>query len=186
MFKDEILKNERRSRIYACIRKNPGLHLRQLQRNLNIPLASLQYHLNYMTSRRILSEEKDENRARYYCKMLEPAEKASLSILRQKRLREIIILLLINNKVNGQTIMTTLNLSASTISFYLKRLVEHNIVERTKVGYEYFYILKDEQYIEKVLIAHQQSLLDKMVDKWVSTWLEKRLVQDDSHNKPLE
>jgi len=48
MFKEEILENDRRRKIYTVIKKNPGLHIRELQRVLDIPLASLQYHLNYM------------------------------------------------------------------------------------------------------------------------------------------
>jgi predicted transcriptional regulator len=186
MFKDEILNNERRGKIYEYIKRNPGLHLRQLQRSLRIPLASLQYHLNYMTKRKIIFEEKSENYTRYYCILLEPRDKRVLSILRQKRLREIVLLILINKKAKCQLIVRTLNLSASTISFYLKYLVENSILERTKIGYENIYTLKDEDRIAKILIAYQQSFLDKMVDKWVSTWIEKRFVKDKSDEEKPE
>jgi predicted transcriptional regulator len=183
MFKDEILNNERRGKIYACIKKNPGVHLREIQRLLNIPLTSLQYHLNYMAKRRIIFEEKTENYTKYYCELLEPVDKKVLSVLRQKRLREIVLLILINKKANCHLMVETLNLSPPTISFYLKHLVENNIVERTKIGYENFYTLKDEDRVEKILIAYQQSFLDKMVDKWAGTWLEKRLVTDTSNKE---
>ena len=186
MFKDEILSNERRGRIYAYIKRNPGLHLRDLQRGLNIPLASLQYHLNYMTRRKIIFEEKAENYTRYYCELLEPKERKLLSLLRQKRLREIVLLVLINKKVKSQLIVRTLELSPSTVSFYLKYLVENNILERTKIGYENVYTLRDEDQIAKILVAYQQSLLDKMVDKWASTWLEKRFVEDKLDEDRLE
>jgi len=36
------------------------------------------------------------------------------------------------------------------------------------------------------LIAYQQSFMDKMVDKWVSTWLEKRFVKDKPDEKKSE
>lgn len=186
MFKDEILDNERRGKIYAHIKRNPGLHLRDLQRSLHIPLTSLQYHLNYMTKRKIIFEEKSENYTRYYCKLLESREKELLSVLRQKRLREIVLLILINKKAKCQLIVSTLNLSPSTISFYLKYLVENGILERTKIGYENIYTLKDEDQIAKILVAYQQSLLDKIVDKWVSTWLEKRFVKDKSDEEKPE
>jgi predicted transcriptional regulator len=186
MFKDEILNNERRGKIYECIKKNPGLHLRQLQRSLHIPLASLQYHLSYMARKKIIFEEKSENYTRYYCKLLEPEDKKVLSVLRQKRLREIVLLILVNKKVKCQLIVRTLNLSPSTISFYLNHLVEHSVIERTKIGYENIYTLKDEDRIAKILIAYQRSFMDKMVDKWVSTWLEKRFVKDKSDEEKPE
>ncbi len=183
MFKDEILKNERRSKIYQCIKKNPGLHLRSLQRCLDIPLTSLQYHLNYMVRKKIIYEEKSENYTRYYCELLEPRDREILAFLRQKRLREIVLLVLLNKKANSQLIGETLDLAPSTISFYVNYLVENGILEQTKIGYENIYTLKEEDRIEKILIAYQQSFLDKMVDKWVNTWLEKDAAKDKSDKK---
>ena len=59
MFKQEILENERRRKIYSFIDKNPGVHLRRLQRVLQIPLASVEYHLNYMVRKGVVIREKD-------------------------------------------------------------------------------------------------------------------------------
>ncbi len=174
MFKDEILENERRSKIYAIIKKNPGLYLRELQRMIDIPLTSLQYHLNYMSRRHVILEEKSEHYTRYYTKPLEAADKQVLSALRQKRLREIVMVILVNKKAKYHSIVQALKLPASTVSFYLKYLLDNDIIERTKIGYENIYTLKDEDRIAKVLIAYQSSFLDTIVDKWAGTWLENR------------
>jgi len=183
MFKEEILENERRQKIYATIKKNPGLHIRELQRVLDIPLASLQYHLNYMARRNIIIEEKAEHYTRYYCTPLEPEDKKILSILRQKRIREIVLMILTSQKAKYRFIVETLKLPTSTVSFYLKNLVENNIIERTKIGYENVYTIKNEDRVAKILIAYQSSFVDTLVDKWASTWLENRLgkekVQDE-------
>ena len=186
MFKDEILENERRGKIYATIKKNPGLHLRQLQRIMCIPLASLQYHLNYMTRRHVILEEKSEHYTRYYSKPLEAADKKVLSVLRQKRLREIVLVILISKKAKYRFIVQTLKLPPSTVSFYLKYLVDNGIIERTKIGYENIYTLKDEDRIAKVLIAYQSSFVDKIVDKWASTWLETRFNKAKSDEEEPE
>jgi predicted transcriptional regulator len=174
MFKDEILDNARRHKIYNIIKKNPGLHIRELQRTLQIPLASLQYHLNYMTRRNLIIEEKSEHYTRYYVSPLESEDKKILSVLRNKRLQEIVMIILVSKKAKYRFIVETLKLPASTISFYLKYLFDNNIIERTRIGYENIYTLKNEDRIEKILIAYQASLLDKIVDKWTSTWLENR------------
>ena len=180
MFKDEILENERRSKIYATIKKNPGLHIRELQRIIGIPLASLQYHLTYMASRQVIIEEKSEHYTRYYSKPLEPEDKKVLSVLRQKRLREIVILILVSKKAKYQFIVQTLKLTPSTVSLYLKCLLDNDIVERTKIGFENIYTLKDEDKIAKILITYRSSFLDKIVDKWANTWLENRFGKDKS------
>ena len=181
MFKEEILENQRRHQIYLSIKKNPGIHIRELQRIMKIPLTSLQYHLNYLARRNIIFEEKSEHFTRYYSKLMENEDKKVISVLRQRRLREIVLLVLINAKAKSQLFEDTLHLSASTISFYLKHLVENGILERTKIGYENIYTLKDEERISRVLIAYESSFVDKMVDKWVSTWLEKRFNKEKSN-----
>jgi predicted transcriptional regulator len=186
MFKDEILENERRSKIYATIKKNPGLHIRQLQRIMGIPLTSLRYHLNYMARRNIILEEKSEHYTRYYSKPLEPEDKKVLSVLRQKRLREIVMIILVSKKAKYRFIVQTMKLLPSTVSFYLKYLVDNCIIERTKIGYENIYTLKDEDRIAKVLIAYQSSFLDTLVDKWASTWLENRFGKDKSKEEKPE
>ncbi|MGD0994522.1 MAG: winged helix-turn-helix transcriptional regulator [Candidatus Bathyarchaeia archaeon] len=186
MFKDEILENERRSNIYATIKKNPGLHVRQLQRILGIPLSSLQYHLNYMARRHVILEEKSEHYTRYYSKPLEAEDKKVLSVLRQKRLREIVMIILVSKKAKYHFIVQTLKLPSSTVSFYLKHLLDNHVIERTKIGYENIYTLTDEDRIEKVLIAYQSSFLDKLVDKWASTWLENRFGKEKPNEEILE
>jgi len=186
MFKEEILENERRSKIYATIKKNPGLHVRELQRIVGIPLASLQYHLTYMASRHVILEEKSEHYTRYYSKPLEPEDKKILSVLRQKRLKEIVMLILVSKKAKYQLIVQTLKLTPSTVSLYLKCLLDNDVIERTKIGYENIYTLKDEDKIAKILITYQSSFLDTLVDKWANTWLENRFGNDTSKEEKPE
>ena len=54
MFKDEILENENRKKIYETIERSPGIHLREIQRILDMPLTTLEYHLSYMTRKKII------------------------------------------------------------------------------------------------------------------------------------
>ena len=182
MFRDEILENERRRKIYATIKENPALHLRDLQRIMSIPLTSLRYHLIYMARRNVILAEKTEHYTRYYVKPLDPEDKKVVSMLRQKKLREIVMIILVSKKAKHQFIADTLKLPPSTLSFYLKYLLENHIIERTKIGYENMYTIKDEDRVEKILIAYQSSFLDKLVDRWTSTWLENRF----GKNKPKE
>ena len=184
MFKEEILENERRRKIYETIKKNPGFHIRELQRFLDIPLASLQYHLNYLARRNIIIEEKAEHYTRYYCNPLDPEDKKILSVLRHKRLRDIVLIISISKKAKYQFLVDTLNMPTSTVSFYLKCLLENDIIERTKIGYENIYTIKDEDRITKILIAYQSTLLDALVDKWANTWLENQFGKEQQ--KPKE
>jgi len=172
MFKDEILENENRMKIYSAIEANPGIHLREAQRILNMPLATLEYHLEYMKRKKIIFAEKNGHYKRYYVKPLEAEDKKVLSALRQKRIREIVLAVLANEKAKYQFLADYFKLPHSTLSFYLKYLVDHDILARNKVGYENIYTVRDEDRVVKVLTAYKSSFLDKLVDKVLDTWLE--------------
>jgi DNA-binding transcriptional ArsR family regulator len=177
MFKAEILKNERRRKIYTVIEATPGVHLRELQRILKIPLASLDYHLSYMTRKKIVLSETDGHHKRYYTKPLDAEDNKVFSALRQKRMREIVLSILASKKVNYQLLSCNLKIPPSTLSYYLKYLVDNNVLARDKIGYENIYTIKDEDRVAKVLIAYKSSFSDKLVDKALNTWMEKTFIR---------
>jgi predicted transcriptional regulator len=185
MFKDEILENARRHKIYFAIKNNPGLHIRELQKLVDIPFSSLQYHLNYMTRRNVIVEEEGKHFTRYYSTPLSPEDKKILIILRHKRMRDIVMLILYNQKIKYQTLTETFKMPTSTLSLYVKRLLENNIMERTKIGYESIFTIKNENQIAKILIAYQASLSDTLVDKWAKTWLEGPFRNDNAKKEML-
>lgn len=179
MFKDEILENEKRRKIYALVEASPGIHLRELQRVLNIPLTTLEYHLSYMARKKIIFGETEHHHKRYYTKPLDPEDKKVLAALRQKRMREIVLIVLENGKARHQLLVEHLKLSHSTLSSYLKYLVNKNILAREKIGYENFYTVRDEDRVARVLIAYKPSFLDKLVDRALDTWMETHFLKKE-------
>jgi predicted transcriptional regulator len=178
MFKDEILENENRKKIYDAIERSPGIHLREIQRILDMPLTTLEYHLSYMARKRIIYSETDTHYKRYYAKPLDEEDKKVLSALRQKRLREVVILILSHGKAKYQFMAEYLKIPHSTLSFYLKYLVDNGILLKEKVGYETIYTVKDEDKVVKVLVAYKESFLDKLIDKTIATWLETYTLEE--------
>jgi predicted transcriptional regulator len=172
MFKDEILENENRRKIYRVIEANQGIHLRELQRVTNLPLTTLDYHLTYMARKGIIYSETEGHFKRYYTKPLDNQDKKVLSALRQNKLREIVLFVMSNKKVKYQLLSEYFKLPHSTLSCYLKSLVDNNILIKEKIGYETIYIVKDEDRVAKVLVAYKKSVLDMIVDKTLSAWLE--------------
>ena len=172
MFKEEILDNERRGKIYDFIRKNPGLHLRELQRRLTIPLSSLEYHLDYMVRKKILFRESEGHYTRFYAKHLDSEDKKILRFLRQKRLREIVLIILSEQKVKYSSLLDSLKIPPSSLSFYLKYLVENKVISRHKIGYENIYFIEESDRVTKVVATYKASLLDRLVDKTLRTWME--------------
>jgi predicted transcriptional regulator len=172
MFKDEILENENRRKIYAIIEANQGIHLRELQRVTNLPLTTLDYHLTYMARKGIIYSETEGHFKRYYTKPLDEQDKKVLAALRQRKLREIVLVVMSSKKAKYQQLSEYFKLPHSTLSCYLKSLVDNNILIKEKIGYETIYTVKDEDRVAKVLVAYKKGFLDMLVDKTLSAWLE--------------
>lgn len=174
MFKNEILENKRRRKIHRFLQENPGVHLRGLQRSLKIPLSSLEYHINYLLRKNILFKEKDGRSKRYYVNPLNARDRRILSTLRQKRMRDIVLLVLSKKKATHKHLLKNLHLPPSTLSFYLKHLINRQILKRHKIGRQNIYTVQDENRVTRVLLANKTSLTDKFVDRVLGTWMETR------------
>jgi predicted transcriptional regulator len=172
MFREEVLENETRRRIYRFVNRNPGLHLRELQRQLNIPLSSLDYHLDYLVRKGLLYREGDGFYTRFFDEDLDKRDREILALLRQRRLKEIILIILSEDKASYSELMSTLNIPASTLSVYLRKLVVNDILERHTIGRETYYTVRNEDKIANLLIVYKSSFMDRLIDNALLTFLE--------------
>lgn len=170
--KDKILANEHRRTIYNFVKENPGLHMRELQRQLDIPLSTLEYHLDYLEKTDILSQEDDRRYCRYFSEEYSKEEKVLLSALRQKRLREIILLVLSEGQLCFKEIIIEVKIAASTLSHYLKLLTERDILAKDRLGTETCYRLVSEKNVVYCLLCYKTSFVDNLVDKVLSSFVE--------------
>jgi predicted transcriptional regulator len=182
MLKDIILENSRRKEIYDFIKKNPGFHFRELQRRLKIPLSSFEHHIDYMIRHKIISKEKDGGFTRFFAQDMSQEEKRLLSTLRNRRVQEIVLLLLTKNELKYQDLKNQLDVHSSSLSYYLKHLVDKNIILRQKIGYENVYSIVDRS-VAKVLAIYKPKLIDKLTDKVMNTFLESYFKKDNLKEK---
>ena len=124
-----------------------------------------------MIRHQIIYKEKDGGFTRFFAKELSQEEKKLISTLRNKRLQEIVLLLLKQNEIKYQDLRDQLDIHSSSLSYYLKHLVDKNIIQRQKIGYENVYSIADRR-MPKVVIIYKQKLIDKLTDKVMRTFLE--------------
>ena len=181
MFRDAVLENSRRKQIYNFIRRNPGFHLRELQRRLEIPLSSLEHHIDYMIRHKVLFKQRDGRYVRYFAENSTSEDKKLISALRHERLRQIVLIILETEEVKFQDLRNHLDLPSSTLSYFLKYLVDRGILRREKVGYENIYSIQDKR-VGKVLVIYEPSFADRLVDKVSRTFLETNFRNTDRKN----
>ena len=96
MEKEGILKLKARKIIYNYILERPGLHFRELSRELKIPKSTLEYHLSYLKKLELIKAKSNGRYHRYYAmKQVGRIDKEILNVLRQEVPLKIVILLLV-------------------------------------------------------------------------------------------
>jgi predicted transcriptional regulator len=124
------LELENRKKIYQLIEKLPGIHFRELFRKLDISMGSFEYHLNILEKSNLVYLKKEGGFSRYFVKgKLGEEDKELATMLRNDRLRTMLLNLILHPGISHKTLTDKLGWPKSTISFYLKKLIDKNVVE---------------------------------------------------------
>lgn len=164
-----------RDMIYDEIRRNPGIHLRDLQRRLNLSTGTLTYNLRVLEKKGLVYSKTDGGFKRYYTLDLHTEnERRIVGILRLKTPRRILSYLFVNPGKCQQEIASYLNLSAPTISHYLKILLKYGLIEeiREKNTKRYWIKKEREEEIRELLTRYKDSFLDKVVESLIEMIIE--------------
>ena len=188
MTKDKALKLETRRNIYQFVQKHPGIHFRELCRELNIPRTTLSYHLLYLKKRQILTVKPEDGYSRCYIESnTKNREEKILGLLRQETPRNIVLFLLTHIYGTKMDMSNGLEKHPTTIDFHLKKLLKNKIVEVGKpvdgkihrnftprvfeceqVGKEVIYILKDPWAIYDLILDYLDDLIANGIPEHVN------------------
>lgn len=169
--REKILELNNRKKIYALVKKFAGCHFRDLKRKSELSTGTIRYHLSYLSRHKLIQEKKEDNYIRYFPNEFNSENKNILGLLRQKKVRGIILFILINPNCNHKEIVKAVDVSSSTVSWHLKKLVNKKVVKFTNDGREKFYnLIINKKEIIKLLITYQESFLDSIVDRVIEMW----------------
>lgn len=170
---EKALELENRRNIYQYILKYPGTYLREMQKGLGMQVGVLEYHLNYLEKKEIISSQMDGYRKRYYSREeISHSDKGIIALLRQKVPRRVVVHLMLNPGASFQEVLGEFKISKSTLSFHLKKLVQNSVIEEKKEGRTKIYKVVDEERTARIIITYKASFVDDVVDRFVEAWLE--------------
>jgi len=125
---------ETRKKIYNFILRCPGLHLRELSRELKIPITTLNYHLRHLEKRGFIEINPEKRYKRVYAtKNIGIMSKKLIVAIRQKTALDILLYISLSFSASQAELSNELELSPTTIAKHLKRLVKLGIIEPTPV-----------------------------------------------------
>lgn len=184
---DDPLELETRRRIYQFVQQRPGAHMREIGRDLEIPMGTLEYHLHYLTKANLLVTRQDPRYTRYFAEgELSRRDKDVLALLRQKVPRQIAAHLLLTPASSHGALLEKFALAPSTLSFHIKKLVNAGLVSQEKAGRENLYKVVEPELVARVLIQHRASFFDDVIDRFAEVWQGLEPRADDGGAPPTE
>lgn len=162
-----------RSDIFHLVEDKPGIHLRAIQKRLDLPYGTTTYHLNYLEKADLVTAKMDGGYKRYYSThSVGRRDKAILQLLRQRVPRRVCTHLLLDPGLTHQELLEEFDLSASTLSYHLKKLTDGEVVRAEKEGRHTHYFVEERDDVARLLIAYKPSFVDDVVDRFVEAWLD--------------
>jgi predicted transcriptional regulator len=170
---EQALELDTRRRIYLLLEEVPGAHFREIHRRLKIPTSVVEYHLKYLENLDMVTFRMEGRYKRYYVSgRLGSADKSLMSLLRQKVPRRIIMFVALNPGVNHRELTRAMEVSPSTLSYHMKKLMSGGIINQMREGRQNLYWLADEEKVIRALMTYREGFMDDVVDAFAETWLD--------------
>lgn len=165
-----------RKTVHDAVVRNPGVHLREIERMTSLSLGVVRHHLDRMQREGLVFSRRDRHFKRFFSRSELPPNMPTetFDALRQDGPRTIVLHLLNNPGTTHGRMAEALDIPASTLSTYLSLLRRKGIVRRERLDRRNLYFIRDEEGVVKVLMAYRSSFFDPQVDRAISTYLERR------------
>lgn len=174
---EELLELDSRRRLFEFLEAYPGLHLRELERQLGMDVRALRHHLDFLEKHDAVTSVREEGYVRYYPRSWEEgyfrerigaSEKRVLALLRQQIPLQIVLLLVDREEARTEELQEAVGIAASTLSYHLKKLRGRGLVTYRRRQRERIYRLQDAQAVVQLLVRYRPTpdLVDEFLDLW--------------------
>ena len=119
---------ELQQKLLLFIGENPGIRYRELLRLINSSNGVLSYHINKLEKMELVNVDRKSRITRFFPRNISNEIMTLLGILRNQTSYEIMKLLYESGPVSQSEIVKYTRKSASTISWYMKKLLGDNII----------------------------------------------------------
>lgn len=170
---ETLLELDTRRRIYEHVCQVPGAHLRKIQRDLEMPLGTLEYHLRQLEKYEMVVTRDDGRFKAYFpTEGMDRRDRDFLYYLRQEMPRKLALEIADQPGIGFQELKEKVPVSGSTVSFHLKKLIEAGIVADEKVGRKKIYRAPEADRIRRIVVRYRKSFTDDVVDRFAEAWLD--------------
>lgn len=180
---EDVLAVETRRKLFDFVRNNPGFHLREIARALDLSITLADYHLRFLEKHDLVSATMDGEYKRYYPRSvpgaadarpaLTDAQKSILAFLRQPVPFRILAILMERESGAHKEILEHVPVSPSTLSHHLKKMQVARVLDRAEGG-ERGYRVADPKAVALLMTTYDLATQDQ-VDTFLRVWGEFRV-----------
>jgi predicted transcriptional regulator len=180
---DEILAVKTRKDLYDFVRRNPGFHLREVSRALNLSITLADYHLRFLERHDLVTSSMDGEYKRFYPRStpgiadvhaaLSEADRQILAFLRQPVPLRVINFLMEREEATHKEILEQVPVSPSTLSHHLKKMQASGIIDRVE-GKDRGYHILQPKIVARLMTTYELATADQ-VDTFIRVWGEFRV-----------
>jgi predicted transcriptional regulator len=173
--------NSNTLKVLQFIQQNPGSHLRKIKNDLGLSMGTIQYHLNLLEKDgKIVSERYNLHRHYFPVGMFGNNEKNVLKILNQETAREILMFIIEKNNPTQTDIVEHAKISAPSVNWQIKRLLEIGLIETINDGkYKRYSIIGNSTYIINLMKNYHPAIWDIWTERLAETFLAMQKEQEN-------
>ncbi|MFZ0185199.1 MAG: winged helix-turn-helix transcriptional regulator [Nitrosotalea sp.] len=161
---------DRSIEIINIVEKNPGIKFREIMRESGLKNGVLSYHVRKLEESGSVKIDRKSGETRFYPLCVTDEESNLITSLRRDTQRYILLSLLDGKSLAFNEIVSKVRKSPSTVSTFLGRLVDDNIVEIKIVGLKKVYFLKNTDMVREIIEKYNPILLERTAYNFADTF----------------
>lgn len=162
-----------RKKLLDIIKNKPGMHFRKIQREANVAMGELEYHLQVLEKLDLVTKTVSKGYTRYYPAFeLGTDDKRIMGHLRQEKLRDIVLYLLSCHEPTHKDVTKHFSLLKSTTSFYMEKLLSAGIISKEKIGRNVIYNVKEPRKILRLILIYKKGFGEEIVKRVEDLWAD--------------
>ncbi len=161
--------NRQRAKILVSL--FPGIHLRELQRSLNISFNTARHHVDILFRSGEIERQDEGGYSRLYPIGTSLEDKALYSSTRSTTKRLILLALLGKTNLSNKQLSELTGLAKSTISEQLQSLMDSHIVDSSSFPEaRTTYSLRESASVSRALARSKHTLLEHATERFIELW----------------
>ena len=175
---------ETSEKILKFVQNNPGCHLHKIKEMIRISQGTVQYHTDRLEKMGKITSSRSSLYKHYFSVgVFQNNEKEILQILSQETARRILMFIVEQQAPTQTDIVNSIGISASSVNWHMRRLVEFRLVKEIKKGRYKRYQLQDREVSSKYITALMKNYYPAVWEKWSDRLIEIFLSMSRSETK---